>query len=214
MVVLFVHGMGRSPLSGWPLLRRLRQLGFTTQTFAYVAAIEDFNSIVARLRTRIEKLAQRGPYVVIGHSLGGVLLRAAINALGDATPQPTHLYLLGSPILASRIATKLKGNPVFRLVTGDSGQLLASSDRMQTISMAAVPTTCIAGTRGITHVRSPFGEEVNDGVVSISEVSAGGEATEVRVPVMHTLLPSSSMVANIIVQQLTRDAHSPKRNQR
>ena len=26
MQVLFVHGMGRSPVSGWPLLRRLRRL--------------------------------------------------------------------------------------------------------------------------------------------------------------------------------------------
>jgi pimeloyl-ACP methyl ester carboxylesterase len=143
MVVLFVHGMGRSPLSAWPLLHKLRQSGLKTEAFAYVAAIEDFDSIAGRLKTRIETLAQRGPYLVVGHSLGGVLLRAAVNALRHETPLPTHLYLLGSPILPSRIAVKLKSNLIFRLVTGDSGQLLSSHERMKGIGAAAVPTTCI-----------------------------------------------------------------------
>lgn len=204
VTVLFVHGMGRSPLSGWPLMRRLRHAGLKTDTFVYVAAIEDVDSIVARLRARIEKLARQGPYVVIGHSLGGVLLRAALNSLNQDTQMPSHLYLLGSPVLPSRIAMKLKSNLVFRLVTGDSGQLLSSHERMKNIAATAVPTTCIAGTRGIRHAHSPFGEEVNDGVVSVSEVSADG-ATQVHVPVVHTLLPSSSIVSSIIIRDLAHD---------
>lgn len=38
MRVLFVHGMGRTPLSGWPLLHRLRQAGLRTTTFGYTTA--------------------------------------------------------------------------------------------------------------------------------------------------------------------------------
>ena len=75
---LFVHGMGRSPLSGWPLLRRLRGAGLETQTFGYAVTIHGFSAIVERLSARIEKLARQGDYILIGHSLGGVLLRAAL----------------------------------------------------------------------------------------------------------------------------------------
>lgn len=49
MQVLFVHGMGRSPLSGWPMLCRLKANGIAVVTFGYAVTFEDFASIRARL---------------------------------------------------------------------------------------------------------------------------------------------------------------------
>lgn len=110
MIILFVHGMGRSPLSGWRLLRHLRRVGLETRTFGYLVAFENYDAIVARLRTRISLLAITDDYIVIGHSLGGVLLRATLNVLPPGSALPRHVYLLGSPVLASRLATRLKNN--------------------------------------------------------------------------------------------------------
>jgi hypothetical protein len=202
MVVLFVHGMGRSPLSGWPLMYQLRQSGLKTEFFGYVAALESFDSIVARLRGRIERLAKQDSYVVIGHSLGGVLLRAVLNVLQEDVAQPRHLYLLGSPILPSRLAVKLRKNIVFRALTGDCGQLLGSGTRMNSIGSVKVATTGIVGVRGLMGTHSPFGQEANDGVVTVSEVGAEWFLVQVEVPVVHTLLPSSTAVANIILRGL------------
>jgi hypothetical protein len=137
---------------------------------------------------------------VIGHSLGGVLLRAALNSLQEGIPQPRHVYLLGSPILPSRLAVKFRENIVFRALTGDCGQLLGSVDRMNGIGAVKVATTGIAGVRGLIGAHSPFGQEANDGVVAVSEVSAEWFSVQVEVPVVHTLLPSSTAVANIIMR--------------
>ncbi len=193
---------GRSPISGWPLLRRLRQVGMKTVTFGYVATLEDFASITARLTSRIERVAASGTYVVVGHSLGGVLLRAALHSLAPGTLLPSHVYLLGSPILPSRLAMRLKNNFMFRAIAGDCGQLLGSTERMRSIGPLNVPTTGIAGVRGLTGRHSPFGEEANDGVVSISEISAAWLSNQVQVPVVHTFLPSSEVVAKIIIEHL------------
>ena len=76
MQVLFVHGMGRSPLSGWPLLRRLRRAGFQTHNFGHWVCTESFGAIVGRLNEQLIRLARAGDYVLVGHSLGGVLLRS------------------------------------------------------------------------------------------------------------------------------------------
>lgn len=206
MVVLFVHGMGRSPISGWPLLRRLRKAGMKTGSFLYVSAFEDFDSIVARLKNRIERMATTGTYVVVGHSLGGVLLRAALNALPQGTALPRHVYLLGSPILPSRLAIKLKRNFIFRALTGDCGQLLGSPERMSTIAPLDVPTTGIAGVRGFLGSHGHFGHEVNDGFVSVSEVSAVWLTDQVQVEVVHTLLPSSPIVSDVIIEGVVRNA--------
>lgn len=149
MRVLFVHGMGRSPLSGWPMLRHLRREGLSTSTFGYVVSVEDFPQIRDRLVARISALAAQGDYVLVGHSLGGVLLRAALNVLPGAVAAPRHLFLLGSPVKAARLAGRLQGNPIYRRITGDCGQLLASNDRMDHIGPVAIVTTSIVGTRGI-----------------------------------------------------------------
>ena len=198
--------MGRSPLSGWRLLRRLRRAGLKTATFSYSVAFEKYDTILARLRTRIALLAGTGDYIVIGHSLGGVLLRAALNSLPPGTALPRRVYLLGSPVLPSRIATRLKNNWLFRAVAGDCGQLLGSAERMQGIGSLAVPTMGIVGVRGISGRYSPFGDEANDGLVSVSEAVAPWFATCVHVPVIHPLLPSSTLVANLIVQDLAQPA--------
>ena len=206
VIALFVHGMGRTPLSGWRLLRRLRRAGLKATTFGYSVAFENCDDIVARLRTRLSLLATTDEYIVIGHSLGGVLLRAALNALPPGSALPRHVYLLGSPVLASRLATRLKNNWLYRALAGDCGQLLGSAARMKAIGPLAVPTTGIVGLRGISGRHGPFGDEANDGLVSVSEANAPWLTSCVQVPVFHTLLPASALVANIILQDVAQNA--------
>lgn len=205
MEVLFVHGMGRSPLSGWPLQRRLRRAGIRCGSFGYFAGAESFERIRARLADRVLALAARGDYVLIGHSLGGVLLRAALHSLPPGTRPPRRLFLLGSPVLPSRLALRLRHNPVFRLFTGDCGQLLGSSHRMQAVGPASAPTTSIVGARGPAR-RGPFKNELHDGVLAVSETRAEWISDQVRVTSLHTLLPASAQVAAVIVDRLKREA--------
>jgi hypothetical protein len=98
----------------------------------------------------------------------------------------------------------LQRNVVFRALTGDCGQLLGSAERMRQIGPTTVATTGIAGIRGVAGRFSPFGDEANDGVVSVSEVDAGWLAHRVRLPVPHTLLPASTQVTHIIVQAISQ----------
>ena len=202
MQALFVHGMGRSPLSGWLLLWKLRRVGIKTSVFGYMTTIEDFSKITVRLTSRISELAGREDYVLIGHSLGGVLLRAAINSLPADTRPPRHLFLLGSPTQPARLAIRLRDNLVYRALTRDCGQLLASEERMNRIGRVSAPVTGVIGVRGVPFHLGLFGHEANDGIVSVAEVSAGWIADEVAVPVVHTLLPSSRRVAEIILKRI------------
>ena len=204
MQVLFVHGMGRSPLSGGVLLWKLRRAGLTTRTFGYSVSFEDFPRIRDRLVAVISRLAAHGDYVLVGHSLGGVLLRAAINALPAGTRLPSQLFLLGSPVRPSRLAQRFGLNSLFRLVTRDCGRLLASPRRMAEIGAVVVPTLCIAGISGFTGARSYFPGELNDGIVSLSEVAADWAVECVEVPVFHTLMPSSPRVAKLVLQRIRK----------
>ena len=183
---------------------QLRRAGLLTGTFGYSVALEAFPEIRERLVARIAELAERGSYVVVGHSLGGVLLRAALNSLPPAVRRPRHLFLLGSPVQPSRIAQKLGANPVFRGLAGDCGQLLGSTARMEEIGPMTVPTTAIVGRRGLPLPAKVFAGETNDGVVSVVEASADWIADQVLVDCIHTLLPASRRVGEIILERLAQ----------
>ena len=204
--VLFVHGMGRTPLSGWPLLHRLKQAGLQTTTFGYLTAIEDFATIKRRLVSRLTEIARAEDYVLIGHSLGGVLIRAALNVLPQHVKRPRHVFLLGSPIQAARLAVRMQRNVLYRALAGDCGQLLASPERMNEIGALREFTTSIVGICRIANGKGPFGNEPNDGIVSVGEASASWLSDQRQVPVFHTLLPASGKVAELILREIVPDA--------
>lgn len=203
MQILFVHGMGRSPASGWAMLRLLRQAGHVTSTLGYLASQEDFDRIAARLTDALVKLAAQGEYAVVGHSLGGVLLREAIRRLPANVVRPCHLFLLGSPVRPAKLAQLLSRWAIFKALTGDCGQLLASTQRMAAVEpVTTLPTTAIIGTTGLPFKGGPFGGEPNDGIVAASEVVADWLTDQVRIPVPHLWLPSSRQVADIVLTRL------------
>lgn len=74
---ILVHGMGRTPAAMLILAARLRAAGLHPDLFAYSAALEGWEGCVGRLRGFIDRRAAGTDFVVVGHSLGTVLLRAA-----------------------------------------------------------------------------------------------------------------------------------------
>jgi hypothetical protein len=196
-VVLLVHGMGRTPLSMLGLAARLRRAGAVPVHVGYVSAVESFDRIVARVAARVT--ASR-PLLAVGHSLGGLLLRAA---LGQVPPQarPRRLVCAGTPHRAPRWARVLRSQPVYRLLTGDSGQLLADPVRMAAIPAPPVPTVCIAGDAGPRWRWTPLGDLPNDLVVAVDEVVVDGVPLEV-LPVRHTLMMHRRDVAAVVLREL------------
>jgi hypothetical protein len=73
---------------------------------------------------------------------------------------------------------------------------------MAQIGPGTIPITSILGVTGWNGRLSPFQDEANDGIVAVSELSAEWIAEEIRVPLIHTYMPSSSRVAQIILERL------------
>ena len=84
------------------------------------------------------------------------------------------------------------------MIQNDSGQLLRQPNQMRQLPPLPKATTLIAGTRGPQGRRGPFGVAENDGLVSVSEVRLEGAPEPIRVPVLHTFMPTSRAVFEII----------------
>jgi hypothetical protein len=73
---------------------------------------------------------------------------------------------------------------------------------MEQIAPLRVPSTSIVGVKGLTGNFSPFAYDQNDGVVAVSETRAEWIGEEIQVPVIHTLLPASGYVVDVILNKL------------
>lgn len=189
MRVLLVHGLARTPLSLRGLARDLRRAGHRAELVAYSGAVESYHGIVARVRRRLEAAASEGqPYAAVGHSLGGLILRAALADWPAEAPPPRHVIMLGTPNQPPRLARRFHRWWPYRLVNGECGQLLADPEFFARLPVPPVPMTIIAGTKSWPAPVSMFGGDPNDGVVAVAETRLDRGCEIIQVPASHTFM--------------------------
>jgi pimeloyl-ACP methyl ester carboxylesterase len=94
--VVFVHG---AIVRGWEmalLRRRLRQLGYRVRQFRYRSMMKGLDDNARRLSTFLQE-TDGDVLHVIGHSMGGVLVRQVFERQPD--PRLGRLIAIGSPLL-------------------------------------------------------------------------------------------------------------------
>lgn len=208
MKVLLVHGLGRTPLSMAPLIQPLRQSGHEPELFGYAAFAESYERIVERLHLRFLDFARQGDYGVVAHSLGGLLTRSAVGLGGFQTPK--QVIMLGTPNKSPRMARLAwKWLPPFQWFAGSCGRNLANEDWYETLPPPNFPFITIAGTRGWKGSWSPFGGQVNDGLVALDEVALDEMPSEsgdlpIQVPSFHTFMMVHPDVQTAIVDSLNQ----------
>ena len=101
--VVFVHG---AIVRGWEmaLLRhRLRQLGYRVRQFRYRSMMKGLDDNARRFSDFLRE-TEGDVLHVIGHSMGGVLIRQVFEQNPD--PRPGRLVVIGSPLLDCWVARR------------------------------------------------------------------------------------------------------------
>jgi hypothetical protein len=188
--------MGRTPLSMRWLAKRLQHFGMTTRLFGYFAGVERWDACRTRLVRRISaEIPLDAPYILIGHSLGTVLMR---GALPELSRPPLACFLIAPPTVACMLARKFAPHCWYSALNGDMGQRLADPAFMAALPIPEMPTRIYTGTRGIRGRFSPFGDEPNDGILKTSETQLAGIAVR-EIHATHTFIMRSEEIARDIV---------------
>jgi hypothetical protein len=130
-----------------------------------------------------------------------VVLRAALPGL---EPGPEHLIFLGTPNRPPRLASRLRRFLLYRILCGESGQLLGSLEFYRQLPVPAVPYTIVAGSAGPRGRWSPFGEDANDCLVAVDETKIRPDDRPIVLNVGHTFMMNDERVQAIIGQIMQR----------
>lgn len=170
-LVVLVHGMGRSPASMAPLGVWLGRQGFRTHNWGYWSYRPTLAELSARFGDRLQALgagAERVHFVT--HSLGGILVRAALA--GRPLANAGRAVMLTPPNQGSRAADRWA--PYLGRVMPPIRDLRTAPDALvHTLPAPTLEVGVIAGAM--------------DGKVSVAEAALPG-ADQVVLPCRHSLL--------------------------
>lgn len=196
MRAILIHGLGRTPASMLVLALRLRAANIKPYLFAYSATVESWNGCLNRLEKFIHQQTGEDEFIIIGHSLGSVLTRGVLPKLKH---KPLACFFLAPPTKACFAARKLAPLRLYKIITGEMGQLLANPQFMDTLVLPDIPTKIYSGINGLRGRYSPFGEQLNDGVLTVDETLLPAIPAE-NVEAVHTFIMNKKVVAEDIIR--------------
>jgi pimeloyl-ACP methyl ester carboxylesterase len=225
-VVVLLHGLIRSASSMKPLANEIRQrmeehaVGDSKESttlnrcqvlsFTYASTRDSVAVHAAAFREMMENLPGTPRWKAVGHSMGNIVLRAAIaqwQAEGDpkgVLARLQRVVMLGPPNQGSSFAKKLSQLGLFEMVTGNSGMQLGPQwqDFQQHLGVPPCPFAVIAGDVSQHPIQNPLLNGPSDGVVTVEESKLDGMSDFTTVPVLHSFLMQDAACVKMAVDYL------------
>jgi len=186
--VLLVHGIWNAKAWLAPFALRLRREGLAPALFGYDSVLREPERAAERL---IARLRQEPTRLLVGHSLGGLIILEALRRAPDLPVE--RVVCLGSPLRGSAAATALAGRAPLSLLLGRSRQILEAGCPPWT-GPAAVGVVAGDRARGLGGLFARF-DGPSDGTVSVDETRLEGVADHCIVPASHSGLVFSAVAA-------------------
>lgn len=204
--VVLLHGFGGHPVQTALLARRLRQAGYAVANIGYPSWRLPMGQVLDHLHRRITASSNsNAPQLhFIGHSMGGLMLRAFISRYRP--DNLGHVVMLGTPNGGSELADLLYRLHLHPLILNHAGALLRTRRDAAVESLlgrADYPLGIIAGDRPMNNLlpnivfRAP-----NDGKVSVAATHLAEQADHIVMPVAHTAMIYSRPVSDQVVHFL------------
>lgn len=186
---LYMHGMVMQPLS-----RRLRDLGYRTKILSYNSVAIDEQKIFAMLD---DALSDSMPNILVGHSLGGLIIRHYLESKQHVTSKVSHVVTIGSPLRGASIVTRIQelGMSMILGNSPDFGLQQHDNDWSLPQKLGSIAGTLPLGARSLLLMDKNM---MSDGTVTVEETKLEGMTDHVEIRNSHTSLIYSSLVPNQI----------------
>ena len=189
--IVLLHGLGRTRHSLWPIAREAMRRGYHVHNLGYPSRRESIEQLAERVGSRVRALAaDTGTVDVVTHSMGGIVLRAAVASHALPAECVRRVVMLAPPNHGSQLADRLRDYLVYRLALGPAGQQIGTDDESVPLRLPPPPfeVGIIAGRRSTNPLCSRVLGAEGDGKVTVASAQLEGMRELVVVDRSHTFI--------------------------
>lgn len=196
--VVLLHGLGRSATAMWLLSERLEEAGYQVANIEYRSLRDTPEEILTDVSAQIRACCetQKGTLHFVGHSLGGLLIRAYLK--DNRMSNLGHVVLMGSPNKGTELVDNLRDNWWFRYLGPTAKALGTRPDSFpNSLGRPDYRLGVIAGASESSNDALLPGPD--DGMVSVESAKVEGMADFVLVETGHSAMRYNKDVAMQVV---------------
>lgn len=191
--IVLLHGIMRTSWSMRRLGKFLERNGYEVLNLHYPSTKFPIEAIIEVIHPKIIEFSKGAKLHFIGHSMGGLIIRAYINRY---KPDIGKVIMLGTPNNGSEVADILKSFSLYKKLYGPAGQqLITDQNNFKNIfGKTEFELGVIAGNKAINFITSGMIKKENDGLVSVESTRTDNMKDHMVLPCDHTFLPSYKIV--------------------
>ena len=203
-LVVLLHGLGRNNTAMWRLAGRLEEVGFDVHRIGYSSVKAAPEEMIASVTMQIDECCANEIRAVhfVGHSLGGLLIRAYLQSYRP--PVLGNTVLIGTPNSGTEIADHFQDHALVEHLLPAATQLGTSPESLPNrLTEPDYPVGIIAGV-----VDSELGEHFfpgpNDGMVPVESTRLPGMTDFIVLETGHSMMRYDKDVAIQVIHFLEK----------
>ncbi|HHX8290458.1 TPA: triacylglycerol lipase [Vibrio diabolicus] len=192
MKIIILHGLYMHGLVMQPLSQKLRKLGYETQVISYNTVAIDESSLFDSIDHSLNPLTAN---VLVGHSLGGLMIKRYLANRKPTTSLISHVVAIGSPLKGASIVGRIQDLGLGAILGNSPHHGLNRHNDAWAFpqKLGSIAGTMPIGARPLL-IRND--NTMSDGTVTVEETRLEGMQDHIEVKQTHT-----SLIYNTFVPQ-------------
>lgn len=190
MKIIILHGLYMHGVVMQPLSHKLRKMGYQTKVLTYNTVAIDNQTLFQKMD---EALSRTMPNVLVGHSLGGLIIKNYLRARKPSSQTISHVVAIGSPIRGASIVDRIKQLGFSSMLGNSTEHGLSMHDDTWEMpqKLGCIAGTLPVGARALLMMDNSI---ASDGTVTLEETMIDGMTDHIHTPSSHTSLIYNSFV--------------------
>jgi len=192
MKIIILHGLYMHGMAMQPLRKKLQKLGYETQVLSYNTIAIDESSLFDSIDHTLNPLTTN---VLVGHSLGGLMIKRYLANRKPTTQLISHVVAIGSPLRGASIVGRIQDLGLGAILGNSPHHGLNKHDDAWDFpqKLGSIAGTIPIGARPLL-IRND--NTMSDGTVTVEETKLDGMQDHIEVKQTHT-----SLIYNTFVPQ-------------
>ncbi len=190
MRVIILHGLYMHGLVMQPLSQKLKKLGYETRVISYNTVSIHEPSLFDSIDQALNPLTAN---VLVGHSLGGLMIKRYLASRQPTTSLVSHVIAIGSPLKGASIVSRLQDLGLGAILGNSPYHGLNEHEDVWRFpqKLGSIAGTMAIGARPILMHRD---HTLSDGTVTVEETRLDGMQDHIETKQTHTGLIYNTFV--------------------